>query len=200
MGCACVKVDYEKVYDSIRWEFLYYMLHRLGFHNKWINWVKGCLKSTSVSVLVNGSPTEEFRPSRGLRQGDLLAPFLFTVVAEGLAGLVRQTLKVKFLPGLKIGRNKVEVCLLQFADDTLFMCEDSLYNVITTKAIIRGYELASGLKINFHKSNLVGINLESWTFACYAKTLNYNLIRAPFMYLGWKWEVIQGRGSSGSQS
>jgi len=86
---VCFKVDFEKTYDSVRWSFLFDMLHRLGFHDKWISWVKGCLASSSVSVLVNGSPTEEFKPSRGLRQGDPMAPFLFLVVAEGLAGLVR---------------------------------------------------------------------------------------------------------------
>ncbi|XP_068492263.1 uncharacterized protein [Phaseolus vulgaris] len=63
----CLKVDYEKAYDSVRWKFLFDMLQRLGFHSKWIAWVRGCLESSSVSVLVNGSPTEEFKPSRGLR-------------------------------------------------------------------------------------------------------------------------------------
>jgi len=63
----CFKVDYEKAYDSVRWNFLFDMLHRLGFHSKWIKWVTGCLKSSSISVLINGSPTEEFTPSRGLR-------------------------------------------------------------------------------------------------------------------------------------
>ena len=49
-------------------------------------WIKGCLASATVFVLVNGSPTEEFYPSRGLRQGDPLAHFLFIVVVEGLQG------------------------------------------------------------------------------------------------------------------
>jgi len=57
-----VKVDFEKAYDSVNWKFLYYMLGRLGFNVKWINWIKACLESASVSVLVNGSPTEEFKP------------------------------------------------------------------------------------------------------------------------------------------
>jgi len=63
----CLKVDYEKAYDSVRWEFLYYMIRRLGFHHRWIMWIKGCLESATVSVLVNGSLTTEFKPSRGLR-------------------------------------------------------------------------------------------------------------------------------------
>jgi len=63
----CVKVDFEKAYDSVRWEFLFDMLQRLGFHHKWIVWIRGCLESASVLVLVNGSPTKEFKPTRGLR-------------------------------------------------------------------------------------------------------------------------------------
>ena len=89
----CLKVDFEKAYDSVRWAFLYDMLSRMGFHNLWIAWIKGCLESAIVSVLINGSPTEEFKPTRGLRQGDPLAPFLFLVVAEGLVGIVRSARK-----------------------------------------------------------------------------------------------------------
>jgi len=63
----CLKVDYEKAYNSVRWDFLFHMLSRLGFHSNWILWVKGCLESGSVSVLFNGSPTMEFRPTRWLR-------------------------------------------------------------------------------------------------------------------------------------
>ena len=146
-----LKVDFEKAYDSVRWEFLYDMLHKMGFHNKWIRWIRGCMESATVSVLVNGSPTEEFKPKRGLRQGDPLASFLFLVVAEGLTGLVRQAVKANLLSGLKISRNELQLCILQFADDTLFVCEDSFRNVVTLKAILMGFEVASGLKINFHK-------------------------------------------------
>ena len=156
---VCLKVDYEKAYDSVRWNFLFDMLQRLGFHKNWIKWVRGCLESSMVSILINGSPMEEFKPSRGLRQGDPLAPFLFLVVAEGLAGLVRQATKKNMLRGVKVGRNEVECCMFQFADDTLFMCEDSFSNIFTIKAILRCYELVSGLKINFYKSKLAALML-----------------------------------------
>ena len=65
------------------------MLERVGFCSRWIHWIKGCLESASVSVLVNGSPTKEFLPKKGLRQGDPLAPFLFLIAAEGLTGVSR---------------------------------------------------------------------------------------------------------------
>ena len=104
------------------------------------------MESANVSVLVNGSSTEEFKPKTGLRQEDPLAPFLFLVVAEGLAGIVRQVIKANLIFGLKFGRKEIEICILQFADDTLFLCEDSFNNVATLKAILRDFELASGYK------------------------------------------------------
>lgn len=60
------KVDYEKAYDSVRWSFLFYMLERMNFDYKWISWIRGCLYSSTVSVLVNGCPTEEFKMVKGL--------------------------------------------------------------------------------------------------------------------------------------
>jgi len=61
-------------------------MRRLRFSEKWISWIKGCMDSSSVLIMVNGSPTEEFKPTKGLRQGDPMTPFLFLVVVEGLAG------------------------------------------------------------------------------------------------------------------
>ena len=81
-SCVFFKVDYEKTYDSVSWEFIYYMLWRLRFCDRWIRWIKGCLESASVSVLVNDNPTKEFLPMKGLRQDDPLAPFFFLIVAE----------------------------------------------------------------------------------------------------------------------
>jgi len=176
----CLKVDFEKVYDSVRWEFLYDMMRKMGFHMKWISWIQGCLESASISVLVNESPTDEFKPERGLRQGDPLAPFLFLIVAEGLTGLVRQAVKANLLSGLRIGRKEVEISILQFADDTLFFCKDSFSNVVTLKAILRGFEIASGLKINFQKSKIAGINVHKNNILCYMKTLNCAKMTIPF--------------------
>ena len=69
------QVNYEKAYDFVCWDFLIYMLRRMGFCEKWVMWIDGCLKSSFVSVLVNGCPTNEFPPQRRLRQEDPLTPF-----------------------------------------------------------------------------------------------------------------------------
>ena len=68
--CLIFKVDFEKAYDSVDWGFLEYMLYRVGMCEKWVAWVKACVCGGSMSILVNGSPTEEICIRRGLKQGD----------------------------------------------------------------------------------------------------------------------------------
>ncbi|GJS09389.1 RNA-directed DNA polymerase, eukaryota, partial [Tanacetum coccineum] len=78
------KVDFEKAYDSVRWDYLDEILRKFGFGDKWCKWIQCCLKSSRGSILVNGSPTKEFDFGRGLKQGDPLSSFLFILVMESL--------------------------------------------------------------------------------------------------------------------
>lgn len=85
--------------------------------------MKECISSARVSVLVNGSLSDEFCPQRGLRQGDPLSLFLFNVVAEGLNILVKRANELGIIKGVEVGSRRINVSYLQFADDTLFLCE-----------------------------------------------------------------------------
>jgi len=106
-----------------------------------------------VSVLVNGSPTYEFIPEKGLRQGDLMTSFLFLIAMEGLSSAMREDEKRGLLEGLKICSKQVPISMLQFqfVDDTIFMCNDNVQNIVTIKSTFRCFQLASGLKVNLHK-------------------------------------------------
>lgn len=62
------KVDFEKAFDLVSWEYLLYVLRRMNFGNKWINWIRVCVCSSSLSVLINGSPIIDFQAKKGPRQ------------------------------------------------------------------------------------------------------------------------------------
>ena len=183
-SCLVFKVDVEKAYDSVSWDFLLYMLQRTGFCSKWVKWIEGCLKSASISILVNGNPSAEFIPSRGIRQGDPLAPFLFNVVAEGLNGLLKKAKQENLYKGFQVGRHNVNITILQYANDTIFFGEASMENAIAIKTILRVFELASGLKINFAKS-CFGVfgQSQQWEHQA-ANYLNCRLLALPLLYLG----------------
>ncbi|KAJ9543548.1 hypothetical protein OSB04_023255 [Centaurea solstitialis] len=114
------KVDFEKAYDSVEWDFLLDIMKTMGFGEKWRKWVEVCLKSASISILVNGAPTKEFKMTRGIRQGNPLAPFLFLLIAEGLHILMLEAREKGLFDGVRVGKDGVEVSHLQYADDAVF--------------------------------------------------------------------------------
>ena len=182
--CLIFKVDFEKAYDSVDWGFLEYMMRRVGMCDKWVAWIKACVFGSTMFVLVNGNMTEEISIHRGLKQGDLLAPFLFFLVAEGFSGLMRNAVAENLFHGFDFGGSDLVVSHLQYVDDTLCIGKASVQNLWNMKAVLRGFEMASGLKINFSKSSLIGVNVsdEFMTMAC--DFLNCSAGCIPFKYLG----------------
>ncbi|GJZ15926.1 RNA-directed DNA polymerase, eukaryota, reverse transcriptase zinc-binding domain protein [Tanacetum coccineum] len=79
--CA-MKIDLQKAYDTINWEFLKEVLQTVGFHDIMIKWIMTCITTASFSICVNGEIKGFFKGGRGLRQGDLISPYLFTLVME----------------------------------------------------------------------------------------------------------------------
>jgi hypothetical protein len=179
------KVDFAKAYDSVDWGYLDDVMRLMAFPTLWQKWIKECVGSASASVLVNGSPTEEFSLERGLRQGDPLSPFLFLLAVEGLNVMMRAMVQSNLFTGYSIGTGiPTVVSHLQFANDTLLMGVRSWANVWALLAVLVLFEAVSGLKVNFHKSMLVGINVaESWVLEA-AAVLGCSVGRVPFLYLG----------------
>ncbi|GJX97357.1 reverse transcriptase domain, reverse transcriptase zinc-binding domain protein [Tanacetum coccineum] len=93
-----------------------------------VQWIRACLESASISVLVNGSPTNEFLMERGVRQGDPLSPFLFILATEGLNVMLKEAVNRNIFRGIKVGANDVKISHLQYADDTIFFGEWSRNN------------------------------------------------------------------------
>jgi len=91
-GLMAINIDMENAFDKMEWPFLLAILKQLGFHDKWINWIRICISTTSFFVLLNGSSFGHFKPSRGLRQGDPLSPFLFIIGTEAISRLLHNSL------------------------------------------------------------------------------------------------------------
>ncbi|PNX71762.1 cysteine-rich receptor-like protein kinase, partial [Trifolium pratense] len=182
-NCFLFKVDFERAYDTVNWLFLERMMIKMGFSEGWLKWMRACIFESSMSILVNGSPTEDFIVGRGLRQGDPLSPFLFLIVAEGLAGLMKRAVEIGRFKGFKVNNN-IQFQILQFADDTILMGEGIWENLWTIKVLLRSFELVSGLKINFLKSKFYGVNVDTRFLDAGSSFLSCRSDVTPFKFLG----------------
>ncbi|GKB82717.1 putative RNA-directed DNA polymerase, eukaryota, reverse transcriptase zinc-binding domain protein [Tanacetum coccineum] len=115
------KVDFEKVYDSLCWEYLDYVMSQFGFGSRWRNWIRECLSSAKLSILINGSRTEEIPMYRGLRQGDPLSHLLFILAMEGLHLSIQKAMEDKRISGVFVGVKKLNISHLFYADDVVFL-------------------------------------------------------------------------------
>lgn len=99
------------------------MLRRLGFGVKWRKWITAYVTSVSYAAIINGGPSTLFKPSKGLRQGDPLSPFLFIVVMEALNKMILKAREQNLFQGLKVGKgaSKEEISHLFFTDDVLLL-------------------------------------------------------------------------------
>ena len=73
----------------MEWDYLEAIMLKLGFHPSWVNMVMRMVTTVSFLVLFNGERLEDFSPSRGIRQGDPISPYLFLLAAEGLSCLLK---------------------------------------------------------------------------------------------------------------
>ena len=105
------------------------------------------------SILVNGTPSTTFTPSCGVRQGDLLSPFLFILMSEGLGRMLKAALISNSLRGISIHGAPSNV-YQQFVDDNLIFCHPSVQEARTLKSILNTFSKASGTSINLAKSQL----------------------------------------------
>ncbi|GJV29956.1 putative RNA-directed DNA polymerase [Tanacetum coccineum] len=182
--CLIFKVDYEKAYDCVNWEFLDATMLQMGFGTKWYGWIRACLESATSLILVNGSPTKEFVLERGIRQGDPLSPFLLLIIAESLNVAMQEAVRVGLFDGVKMGLDDIEVLHLQYADDTIFVGDWNRRNIISLMKLLKCFQMASGLKVNINKISLFGTGMEMEEVEGWAASLRCRPGSILFYYLG----------------
>lgn len=149
--CA-LKLDMKKAYDRVEWCYLKEMMLKLGFHRRWVDMVMRLVSSVFFSVLLNGSPLQEFHPSRGIRHGDPISPYLFFIAAEGLSCLLKSS-RSSDLNGIKVAHSAPDVNHLLFTNDGLLFIKASSEGAADAKLLLDRYCDASGQQVNMSKSS-----------------------------------------------
>ncbi|XP_042972999.1 uncharacterized protein LOC122304801 [Carya illinoinensis] len=154
MGSMALKLDISKAYDRVEWKFLQGIMQKLGFGDRWIQLIMDCVSTVSYAVLTNGRPVEIIKPTRGLRQGDSLSPYLFLLCAEGLSAMLNQAERRKELKGVAVARGGTRVTHLLFADDCIIFGRASWIEWRRIRSILEIYELALGQSLNKQKTTV----------------------------------------------
>jgi hypothetical protein len=152
-GYCAVKLDMHKAYDRVEWIFLENMMRRLGFAERWITLMMACVSSVRYQVRFNSEDTDTFSPTRGLRQGDPLSPYLFLLCAEGLSSLLLHEEEVGGIDGVRVCRNAPSVSHLLFADDSLILMKADMNNA-TSLQVLDTYCANSGQLVSLSKSSI----------------------------------------------
>ncbi|GKB71407.1 RNA-directed DNA polymerase, eukaryota [Tanacetum coccineum] len=177
------KVDFAKAYDSVRWDYLLDILQAFGFGPNWCRWIRGTFTSSMASILVNGSPTSEFPFCCGLKQGDPLAPYLFILIMESLHISFSRVVDDGLFKGFQL-HGSVNISHLFYADDAMFIGEWSEQNLHNIVKVLNCFHLASGLKINIAKSQVLGVGVSQNVVLQAANRIGCAVLNTPFRYLG----------------
>ncbi|GJX41003.1 hypothetical protein Tco_0255993 [Tanacetum coccineum] len=144
--CA-FKVDIQKAYDTVDWKFLHDMLVGFGFHPHMIGWIMECVTSTSFSLSINGSLHGYFKGKCGLRQGDPMSPYLFTLVMEVLTLMLNRRARDSNSFTYHRYCSKLNIINLCFADDLFLFAHDDVNSARVIMDSLEEFKNASGITL-----------------------------------------------------
>ena len=133
--CA-YKLDLAKAYDHVDWQFLKCRGGALGLDPVGSKSIMACVTSVKYKVRFNSNETELFSPSRGLRQGDPLSPYLFLLCSEGLSCLLAHEEEIRGIEGILVSRNAPSISHLLFVNDSLILMRGNTHNAQTLRRVL----------------------------------------------------------------
>ncbi|KAJ9536699.1 hypothetical protein OSB04_un000084 [Centaurea solstitialis] len=181
--CA-FKIDIRKAYDMIDWRFLFNMLTGVGFHPALVRWIKEMVSTTSYSIALNGETHGFFKGERGIRQGDPLSPYLFTVVMEGFTMIFKECIREATAFGYHPGCADLEITHLCFADDLFVFTSGDVGSVDILKQALHLFSAKSGLSPSLEKSEVFFGNVSPEVQSAIIESLEFKPGTFPIRYLG----------------
>ncbi|XP_071694872.1 uncharacterized protein [Rutidosis leptorrhynchoides] len=181
--CA-FKVDIQKAYDTVNWDFLKATLLGFGFHSRMVNWIMKCVTTASYSININGNVHGYFQGRRGLRQGDPMSPYLFTLVMEVLTLMLRRQVaqedNFRYHPKCE----QLKIINLCFADDLFLFSYANIGSVKVIREALEEFKHCSGLTPSLPKSSAFFSNVTNHLKAAILDILPFDEGNLPVRYLG----------------
>uniref|UniRef100_A0A251VNU9 Putative RNA-directed DNA polymerase, eukaryota, Reverse transcriptase zinc-binding domain protein n=1 Tax=Helianthus annuus TaxID=4232 RepID=A0A251VNU9_HELAN len=181
--CA-FKVDIQKAYDTVDWKFLRSVLIGFGFNVKMVEWIMVCVSTTTYSVCVNGNVHGFFKGNRGLRQGDPMSPYLFTLVMEVLTRILHETIRIDSSFRFHNKCERQQIVNLCFADDLFLFARGDVNSAKCIMSSLNKFTKMSGLAPNSHKSTVFFCNVPISAKNAILDVLPFVEGKLPVRYLG----------------
>lgn len=149
-----IKLDLEKAYDRLSWVFLKDTLESIGLLSNWVELIMNCTQSNELHFLWNGTKAGTIKPSRGIRQGDLLSSYLFVLCIEQLRHMILDSIHEGNWKPITICRGGPSLLHLMFTDNVVLFAEASLEQIKIIKHCLDSFCDWSGQKVSFDKSQI----------------------------------------------
>ena len=149
---VAIKVDLSKAYDRLSWNFLEAVLQKMGFSKLWINSIMQCVSIVTYRILINGVPTENIKPTRGIRQGDPLSTYLFIICANILSCMLLDIENKGLIQGIDLRKGEMPISHLFFADDIILFMKLNKQTPEKLKEVLENFCKMFGQKIIDSKS------------------------------------------------
>jgi hypothetical protein len=159
-------------------------LEMKGFSEKWCKWIEAFTQGGHVNIKINNQLGDNFQTRKGLKQGDPLLPILFNIVADMLSVLINRAKREGQIKDSIPHLVDDGLCILQYADDTIIFMEHDLESERNLKFILCAFKQLSGLKINYHKSEIICFGEAKNSEQEYSHLFGCQMGGYPFKYLG----------------
>jgi hypothetical protein len=172
------------VYDKLNWNFIQQTLRMKGFSHTWCKWAASFIEGGHVGIKVNDIVGQNFQTKKGVRQGDPLSSILFNIVVDMLAVLINRAKSEGQTKGVIPDLTDDGLSIMQYVDDTILFMDHNIDQARNIKLLLSAFEQMSGLKINFHKSEIFCFGQVKEEERQYEQLFGCQVGLYPFRYLG----------------